>query len=236
MITARGGSTRVPDKNLKQIGGLSLIGYKARSALKSKYCTRLMISTDSEEIQQEAQSHGVEAPFLRPAHLASDTATSDDVILHVIEYCKTVEKRRYDAIMLLEPSSPFGRMKDYDAAVEIYLRHDASLVVGMKRTEVSSTFSGPLQADGNARDIATKFIGRDKLRTQDMRPEYTMNGAFYLIDWDAMSASKKIYSDPQRIYGLPMERAYSTEIDEPMDLLFAEFLIENKIVDAEEWT
>ena len=151
LITARGGSKGVPGKNLRTLNGLSLIGYKARSALRSKYCSRLMISTDSPEMQAEALTHGAEVPFLRPAALANDTASSNDVILHAMDYVEQEEKRRYEAIMLLEPASPFARGCDYDGAVDLYLKSGASLVVGMRQTEVNSIFTGPLREDATAR-------------------------------------------------------------------------------------
>jgi CMP-N-acetylneuraminic acid synthetase len=215
----------VPGKNLKLLDGLSLVGYKARSALKSRFCSRLIISTDGEDIQEEARRHGVETPFLRPAHLATDTATSNDVVKHVINYCETVENRRYDAIMLLEPSSPFADGSDYDAAIELFIERNAALVLGMKQTEVHSIFTGPLAEDGLATSILNKFTGKKKLRTQDLDPEYTMNVALYLIEWDAMKTTGAIYGTPDRTYGLPMERAKSVEIDTHFDLQFAEFMI-----------
>ena len=89
-----------------RIGGLSLVGYKARSALQSRYCSRLIVSSDSAEIQAEADRHGAEMLFDRPAELATDTASSNDVVLHAMDWIETHERRRYDAIMLLEPSSP----------------------------------------------------------------------------------------------------------------------------------
>ena len=105
LILARGGSKGLPGKNLKRIADLSLIGFKARAALKCAGCSRLMISTDSAEIQAEARNHGVEVPFTRPAELASDTATSESAIEHALRWIEDTEKRRYDAVMLLEVSS-----------------------------------------------------------------------------------------------------------------------------------
>jgi len=225
LIAARGGSKRVPGKNLRKLDGLSIIGYKALSAQKSKYCTTLAISTDSLAIQEEARRFGVECPFLRPAELASDTATSDSVILHAISHYETVDQRRFDAIMLLEPSSPFADGDDYDAAVELYLARKAALVVGMKQTEVHSIFTGTLDEDGSAARIVNKFISEKTIRTQDLESEYTMNGALYLIDWDAVKTTGAIYGTPDQTYGLPMAREKSVEIDTTFDLHFAEFII-----------
>src|SRR3977135_401602 len=147
LIVGRGGSRGLPGKNLREIGGLSLIGYKARSARQSRHCSRLIVSSDSPEIQAEAKRHGAEKLFSRPAELATDTASSNDVILHAMDWIETHERRRYDAIMLLEPSSPFALPEHYDEAAGLFVARNASLVVGLREAEVSSIFVGPLASD-----------------------------------------------------------------------------------------
>lgn len=225
----------MPRKNLRQIGGLSLIGFKARSALRSKYCARLMISTDDPEIQAEAERHGVDVPFTRPAALATDDARSNDVILHAMDYLEQTEGRRYDAIMLLEPSSPFARAADYDSAIEMYDRLQAKCVLGMRETEVNSVFVGPLADDGNARQIIQKITGLSELRRQAMATEYTMNGALYLFDWDTMRSTGTLYGDPERSYGYKMDRFHSIEIDTMHDLKLAEFFVREGTVNMADW-
>lgn len=236
LITARGGSKGVPRKNLQPISGLSLVGFKARSAQKAKTCSRLIISTEDKEIQDEALSLDVEAPFLRPAELATDTATSNSVVLHAMEYLEATEGRRYDWIMLLEPASPFGRAQDYDAAVDIAIRHDASLVVGVRETEVNSIFTGPIAEDGRISGIVKKFSGRNDLRRQALVPEYTMNGALYLVRWETMKTTGEIYGDPETTYGYKMDRHHSVEIETPFDLEIARFLAEKGEIDMADWT
>ena len=119
LITARGNSKGVPNKNIKKIGELTLIEYKACAAKRSKYCNRLILSSDDEDIIALAKDHNIEVPFVRPAELATDTATSFDVISHAIDYLES-QGDYFDAIMLLEPSSPFSRPDDLNKAVEIY--------------------------------------------------------------------------------------------------------------------
>ena len=235
LVVGRGGSRGVPGKNLRKIGGLSLVALKTISARRSRYCTRVIASSDSAEIQAEAKAHGAEVLFTRPAHLATHTASSDDVVLHAMDHIEDVEKRRYDAIMLLEPASPFSRPSDYDAAVELYLRHKASLVVGMRETPVNSIFVGPLRRDGRADQIVGKFFNRPDLRRQAFEQEYTMNGALYLIDWTHMRRTGKVYGDPDRTFGYPMDTFHSAEIDSLHDLRLAEFYVQNGDVDIAEW-
>ena len=166
LVVGRGGSKGLPGKNLREISGLSLVGYKARSARQSRYCSRLIVSSDSLEIQAEAQRHGAEVLFSRPAELATDTASSNDVILHAMDWIETHERRRYDAIMLLEPSSPFARADHYDEAVDLLRARNASLVVGMRETEVSSMFVAPLRKDGSIGAIVEKILTMPAQRRQ----------------------------------------------------------------------
>ena len=156
LMTARGQSKGVPKKNLRSLGGISLVGFKAISALRSKYCTRLVMSSDDAEIQAEALKYGAEVPFTRPAELATDTASSFDVIRHAMDWIETETTERYDAIMLLEPSAPFARSVDFDNAIEIMLEHDASAVIGMRRTEVNSLYIAPMDEGGRITALIDK--------------------------------------------------------------------------------
>lgn len=235
LLVGRGGSKGLPGKNLREIGGLSLIGYKARSALQSRYCSRLIVSSDSEAIRNEAVRHGAEMLFERPSELATDTASSNDVVLHAMDWIEAHEGRRYDAIMLLEPSSPFARPEHFDEAIELFLARKASLVVGMRETEVSSIFVGTLGVDGSIGGIVDKMLSTAGQRRQDQPIEVTMNGALYLVGWDAMRKHRKIYADPTASYGILMDRMHSIEIESAADLAYASYVIEHGLLDASPW-
>ena len=127
LIVARGGSKRLPGKNLRTINGISLVGYKCLTAKHSKSCTEVMISTDSQEIADEARKYNVSSPFVRPDFLATDEAKTEDVVRHAIATCEE-HVLRYDAIALLEPSSPFVRPQDYDQAAAIMHDRHAKFV------------------------------------------------------------------------------------------------------------
>ena len=235
LLVGRGGSKGLPGKNLREIGGLSLIGYKALAARQSRHCTRLIVSSDSADIRAEAKRHGAEVLFERPAQLATDTASSNDVILHAMDWIETHEKRRYDAIMLLEPSSPFARPEHFDQAVELFVARKASLVVGMRETEVASIFVGTLGKDGSIGGIVEKMLKTPAQRRQDQTPEVTMNGALYLIGWEAMRKHRKVYADPAASYGILMDRMHSIEIESAADLAYASYVIEHGMLDASPW-
>ena len=234
----------MPGKNLRELGGISLVGFKAISAQKSKYCSRLIISTDSPEIQEDARRHGVEVPFTRPAELASDTAKSEDVILHAMEWIEKKENTRYDAIMLLEPSAPFARSSDYDKAVELMMHRKANMVYGMRPVEVPSTLVGKMDEQGCIAEIIEKIQNYSKsTRRQDLEQEYTMNAALYLFGWDFFKTlmgrdkARKSLDDGQKstYYGHKMESEYSVEIDTMNDWHYAEFLVEKGYVDLSFW-
>ena len=235
LITARGGSKEIPGKNLREIGGIPLVGFKAISAKRSKYCTRLIISTDSPEIQQVARHYGVEVPFTRPAALATDTAPSTDVVLHAMSWIENHTDERYDAVMLLEPSSPFARHIDYDNAVEIMIERDANVVVGMREMEINSVFVGPMDEQGRITQIIDEMRDMQVMRRQDTPREYTMNGALYLFKWEFFKEHRTIYKDRERTFGYVMDRCYSIEIDEMIDLHWAEFLVQNGYIDMSYW-
>jgi CMP-N,N'-diacetyllegionaminic acid synthase len=234
LITARGGSKRVPRKNLRQIGGLSLVGFKAIAARRSKYCSRLIISSDDEEIQQEAARHGVEVPFTRPAHLAGDASSSVDVIAHAMEFLES-QNDRYDAIMLLEPAAPFARAQDFDGAVELMQSTGASVVLGMKPVSPNRIFVGPIEPDGRISQIVDRVRDWETGGYSRLGLEYTMNGALYLFRWDFFRSHRRIYHDGAVTYGYKMEPHYSIEIDDPIELHLAEFLVERGHVDMTHW-
>lgn len=234
LITARGSSKGLPGKNLLQIAGISLVGFKAISAKKSKYCTRLIISTDNLDIQADACRYGVEVLFTRPMELASDAASSLDVIWHAMEFLEA-HNQVYDAIMLLEPSSPFATYRDFDQAIEMMMSKHANVVVGVRKVDVNSIFQGPLDAEYRLTSIVDKIQQRREMRRQDQPQEYTMNGALYLFQWNFFRQHRQIYCDRANTYGYVMPESYSVEIDELIDYEYARFLVEQGHIDLSYW-
>lgn len=235
LLVGRGGSKGLPGKNLREIAGRSLVAYKALAARQSRYCSRLIVSSDSVEIQNEAKRHGAEVLFTRPAELATDSASSNDVVLHAMDWIERHEGRKYDAVMLLEPSSPFARADHFDAAIDLFVRQKAELVVGMRETEVSTVFIGRLGHDGSIATIVNQLLNTPAQRRQDQAPEVTMNGALYLIGWEAMRKHRKIYANPAASYGVLMDRFHSIEIESAEDLAYATYAAERKLLDLSPW-
>lgn len=233
LIVARQGSKGVPNKNIRELSGIPLLAFKAISALKSDYCSRLIISTDSETIGNLARRYNVEFPFIRPDYLATDTASSIDVVLHAMDWIEMYDNQRYDALALLEPSSPFLTYLDINNAVRLYEEKKAISILGVKETEVNTSFIAEIGEDLNMIKHYEKILALSKLRRQDFKKEYTMNGAIYLCDWEYLKKKKSFHSEKTYAYIMPSER--SIEIDNVQDLSYANYLITNRIIDIGLW-
>jgi len=235
LVVARGGSKGVPDKNIRVINGLPLIAYKILSAMRSCALTRLIVSTESFAIAEIARSYGAEVPFTRPADLATDSTPSMHVVKHAMNWIEKSGDKKYDALMLLEPSTPFATSVDYDNAIRMMTDKDANVVLGMRETDVNSCFAGPLDTNGRITSIIVKLLMINSHRRQDVHKEYTMNGAFYLAKWDFLKKHNNFYAESDSTYGLPMSRYYSVEIDEIIDLEWARWLVDQGYIDMSFW-
>jgi N-acylneuraminate cytidylyltransferase/CMP-N,N'-diacetyllegionaminic acid synthase len=232
LITARGGSKGLPGKNVMELAGVSLIGWKARTARRSAHCARLVISTDSPEIMDAARAEGVDVPFVRPAELASDTAGSAEVVTHALTTLVAQGDAPYDAVMLLQPTSPFATAADYDAAVAAMARTGASLVFGVVE---APALSAPLGEDGAAAELVAAIAARASVRRQDLRPHFTPNGALYLIGTRPFLDSGRIFHDPKTSHAVVMDPVRSVDIDTRLDFEYAQFLISSGRIDPAEY-
>ena len=236
LVIARGGSKGVPGKNLKPLGRLPLVAYKIISAKRSKYVQRVILSTDSEEIQTVGRKFGAEVPFTRPAELATDTASSDEVALHAMDWVENQPGAVPDALLLLEPSTPFATAEDYNRAIELMQKQGAHMVVGMGPHKINRIFIGEMDDRCSLGAIIRQMQSLQRLDRQSLRQNYTMNGGFYLLNWKHFRQVRRRYADPDSSYGVVMDEFHSIEIDEPIDLTWAQFLIDHGHIDPAPWT
>jgi len=172
---------------------------------------------------------------MRPPELATSTAASVDVVLHAMSWIEEHTDATYDAVMLLEPSTPFVRSLDYDNAVKIMVEYNANVILAMREMEVNSAFVGPMDKQGCMGQIIGKIRGLPANAWRELPKEYTMNGAFYLAKWDFLKKHRSFFADEERTYGCVMDRYHSVDIDEVVDLRWAEFLVKNGYVDMSHW-
>ena len=236
VILARGGSKSIPRKNLQEIEGLSLVGYKAIAAQASGACSRLLISTDSEEIRDEAVHYGAEAPFLRPNEFSSDKATSIGALQHAMDWVDENCDKSYDAVMICQPSSPFTSPEHFDQAVNLMNAQGASAVFGVSRISVPIEFVGTLGANGGMSEISKKIKNLKSSRRQDLQEAVAPNGGIFLLRWEFAKKCHGIYDDPEGSFGMEMPVEYSIDIDEPIDLAVAREYARCGLVDLHVWS
>lgn len=223
LITARGGSKGIPHKNIYFLNGKPLIAYTIDAALKSKYVDRLIVSTDDEKIAEVAKRFGAEIPFVRPNNLSGDTSSSASVIEHAIKYFEN-EKQIPDLIVLLQPTSPLREVDDIDEALEKFVNSHAESLVSVCKSDQSPYWFKKINDNGFITDLLPQ--PSTYIRRQDTPDLYILNGAIYILDTKSFLSSKIILGEKALPYIMPYER--SVDIDNMLDLEFAEFLLKRK--------
>lgn len=221
IIPARSGSKSITDKNIKILGKAPLLVHRFLVASKSKYSCDIWLSTDSKNYANLASQYGLIVPFIRPKHLATDNANSNDVALHAMGYAEQ-NSFNYDFIGLLEPTSPFVNVNDIDAAVEQLEKNtEADSIVAVKENRPSSIF---VQKDSYyLKELYDKIKSLEQLSRQMLSKEITPSGGFYISRWERFLSNKSFYTAKTIAY--EVDAISALEIDEPIDWDFAEFII-----------
>ncbi len=220
---ASGGSKSVPLKNIRPIKGIPLIAYTIAEAIHSKLITRYIVSTDDERIKEVAINYGAEVPFLRPAHLASDTATSLDAIQHAVVWAEEEESEKYDYVVELMATNPMKTSEDIDMALGKLIDTGADSVIGVIRLQDHHPIRIKKIVDDRIEDFCLKEI--PETRRQDLKPDaYIRNGSIYAVKRDLiMKANSRYGTYNSRPYIFPEHR--SVNIDIEIDFLVAEALL-----------
>ncbi len=177
VIPARGGSKGLPGKNLRPLGGLPLIGHAIRCARTRG--GRVVVSTDSEEIAAVAREQGAEVPFLRPAELARDDSPTMPVLQHALAWMEKAEGRRFESLLLLEPTSPGRLPEDIDRAVTLLEQQsDADGVVACSEPHFNPFYVGVVVREGFLQPALPRPA--PLLRRQDAPRFLRINGLLYL--------------------------------------------------------
>lgn len=217
IIPARGGSKGLPEKNVRNLNGKPLIAYTIEAALKSKYITRLILSTDDVEIAKIAKQYGAEVPFMRPSHLATDTAKSIDAYKYTYERLEKEENIEISEFVVLQPTSPFRTAKHIDEAIDLYKNKKADSVIGYCQEHHPIIWHKYITEAGKIESI---FEGTIKNR-QEEKPTFFPNGAIYIFRRKIIEQGL-YYTDNSFAY--IMDRKDSIDIDSIDDFEYAEFL------------
>lgn len=154
IIPARGGSRGLPRKNVRTLGGRPIIAFTIEAALGSRLVERVIVSTDSPVIARIAEHYGAEVPGLRPAELSGDTASSADAVLHMVELLE-LDTGPIDAVVTLQPTSPFRSAKHIDAAVRLMTDQGSDSAVSVARLGLPTSVLGWIGEDGAFRSTAS---------------------------------------------------------------------------------
>lgn len=221
IIPARSGSKGVPGKNIKLLGNKPLIQFTIEAALASKSLHTVMVSTDGEDIANVCRSAGAEVPFIRPANLALDTTSSIDVVIHVLEYYRSLQDS-FDAICLLQPTSPFRPTGFIDSCVQQFIDSQADALISVLPVPHEYNPHWTFESkEGSYLKIAT---GESEIikRRQDLPQAYFRDGSVYLTQSDIILQQKSFLG--QKTAFKVSDPARYVNIDTPDDWEKAELL------------
>lgn len=220
IIPARGGSKGIPHKNIKLLAGKPLIAYALDTARQlAADASHIVLSTDDPAIADVARGLGHDVPYMRPAHLATDTAGSREVMLDAMQWADS-QGIEYDCVVLLQPTSPLRTAGDVRAALAAYTP-SADMAVSVCPA-ASNPYYNCFECDPEGFLHISKGDGL-YTRRQDAPPAWEYNGAVYVIN--PQSLRQKPMGAFERRIPVPMPRRRSIDLDTPTDWLVAEALI-----------
>ncbi len=221
IILARGGSKRLPKKNMIDLGGKPMIAWSIEAGLKSSYIDKVVVSSDDDEIlniSSKLQSHTIK----RPDKLSDDTATSFEATKHTLD-----KLENYDYIVLLQPTSPLRNEQHIDKAIELLTKKKADAVISVCETDHSPFWSNTLDDT-----LSMKSFVRDEhisKRSQDFVKSYRLNGAIYICKRKKLLEAKNFFLK-ENIFAFKMDKESSVDIDEEIDLKIARALLAARLV------
>lgn len=196
VIPARGGSKGVPKKNIKPLGNKPLLGYTIDSANQSEKLTTTIVSTDSEEIAEIAKANGASIPFIRPKELAEDKTPTIEVLKHAIRFFED-QGKFFDAICILQPTTPFRREGFIDEAIDKFIRTNADTLISVLPVphqfnphwvfEVSDAKEGKLKIATGEKTIIP--------RRQELPQSYYRDGSVYLIKTEWITKHNTLFGE-----------------------------------------
>jgi CMP-N,N'-diacetyllegionaminic acid synthase len=223
LIPARGGSKGLPGKNIKELNGKALINHTVDFARNFTDDTNICVSTDSNEIIKCVENNGLKIHFRRPTALASDTASTIDVINHTLDYYKSKGKL-YDLLILLQPTTPFRRINDLKNMIDLW-DNKIDLLVSVKESHDSPYFN---LFEENSQGYLCKSKESIVTRRQDSPKIFAFNGSIYIYNINSINSksTKDLTKIKKYIMNNPI---YSIDIDTELDFTVAES-ISKKII------
>lgn len=209
IVPARGGSKGIPGKNIRQLAGKPLLAHTAIAAKKSTYLSRILLTTDDAEIARVGKQAGLEVPFIRPAELALDSTPMIDVVLHVLQWVRE-RGERYDAICLLQPTSPLRSGETIDRCIRSLWHRGVDTVVSVRPVPHEynpywvfvETGEGLLERSVRDREISCR---------QQLPNAYRCDGGVYVVRTPVIIENHALYG--QTTLGVPSPESEAFDLD-----------------------
>jgi CMP-N-acetylneuraminic acid synthetase len=193
LIPARGGSKGIPGKNIKSLGGKPLLQYTFESAKNSKLLSKVILSSDDPKIIAVAEEIGLEVPFRRPTVLAADDTPTLDVVKHALNYFAQ-KGQNFDAVCLLQVTSPFRRNGLIDAAIEQFSKGKFDSLISVR--EVPAEFNPHWIFEQNNGQLAIATGEKEIIsRRQDLPKAYHRDGAIYITKTEVLQKQNSLYGN-----------------------------------------
>jgi N-acylneuraminate cytidylyltransferase len=224
LICARGGSKGLPGKNIKPLNGVPLIGWSINIAKQIKRASRIVVSTDSEEIAKVALKYGAEVPFMRPKNLAQDDSSEWLVWRHAIKHVESHGDENIDAIVVLPVTAPLRSVKDVDACIDLFEEGGVDSVITVSEANRSPYFNMTVNDDSG---YASLVISPENqiIRRQDAPEVFDMTTVAYVVNTYTVKLSNSVFESKVKSIIIPQER--SVDIDTLLDFKIAEYLALN---------
>lgn len=222
LIPARGGSKGIPRKNIKLLAGKPLLAYTADATLAARSLSRVILSTDDEEIAAVGRACGLDVPFMRPSELALDTTPSLPVVQHALRW---LEQRgeHYDAVCLLQPTNPLRHAEDINGCVALLQEHELDAVVTVLPVPAEYNPHWVYMPDPEGLLRLCTGEAAPIPRRQELPAAFHREGSVYVTRCEVVLEANSLYG--QRLMGYPLDAARCVNIDEPTDWARAEQLL-----------
>ncbi|GAA2026212.1 acylneuraminate cytidylyltransferase family protein [Terrabacter terrae] len=232
VIPARGGSKGLPGKNIRTLRGLPLLAHSIRAAALTPEVTRCVVTTDSAQIADVARTHAGDVPFLRPAELAADDTPMAPVVRHALEWVEREEDTAYDAVLLLDPTSPARAPAQLAEAVRRLVAKPAlDGVISVSEPTFNPVWVG-VRPDDERDGALTRFFesGAGVTRRQEVTRFLRINGNFYLWRADFVRRLESSWFDEGTHEGLEIPEAQAFSIDDDYEFRLIEALVDAGLI------
>ncbi len=221
IIPARGGSKRVPKKNIYPVAGKPLISWSIEAALKANYVTDIVVTSDDSDILRIARRFQNIECLERPDYLSTDTATTIDVLKHTLEY----KNREYDYIILLQPTSPLRTSLHIDEAILMAYSKNADAIISVTKPAHSPLWCNTIPENGDMSNFLSNNV--KNTRSQDLPEYYTLNGSIFIAKPASLLRAMTFFLS-SNVYSYFMKPTDSIDIDTMEDMEYADYLLRKR--------